>query len=360
MGETDDHNATPPAAEATEAAVKVSVCDADPPWSEYLGRHPQATLFHNPRWGVVMERAYGNRPYYLTARRGDAVVGVLPLVLQRSVLFGTHLCSIPYFDAAGILADDAEAARALTEEAGGLMEQTRAGWVELRYADPVADSLPSRTDKVTLRLRLPRDPDELWKGFDAKVRNQIRKGEREGITVDQGEAELADAFCRVYVRTMRDLGSPPHSLRFFRLVVEHFAAASRLFVARLGQEIVAASFTLTDAVATRVPWAASDWRFRSSNANMLIYWHMLKSACERGSNCFDFGRSTRDSGTYRFKRQWGAEEVPLHWHYVLPPGAAVPDVRPDSPKYRLAVAVWRRLPLGVVRALGPRLIAKLS
>ena len=340
--------------------VAITVCNADPPWSEYLGRNPQATLFHDPRWGAVMEKAYGNRPYYLTARRGDAIVGVLPLILQKSLLFGTHLCSLPYFDAAGILADNAAAAGALLAEARHLMEQTRAGWVELRYADPVADSLPSRTDKVTLRLPLPRDPDELWKGFDAKVRNQIRKAEREGIAIEQGGQELAEAFCGVYVRTMRDLGSPPHSLRFFRLVTERFAAASRLFVARLGEQVVAASFTLTDAAGTRVPWAASDWRFRGSNANMLVYWHMLKGACEGGSACFDFGRSTRDSGTYRFKKQWGAQEVPLHWHYILPPGGSVPDIRPDSPKYRLAVGLWRRLPLGVVRLLGPRLIAKLS
>jgi len=78
------------------------------------------------------------------------------------------------------------------------------------------------------------------------------------------------------------------------------------------------------------------------------------------SGCFDFGRSTRDSGTYRFKAQWGAKEVPLYWCYILRPGDKIPDLRPESPKYRLATALWRRLPVGIARLIGPRIIAKLS
>jgi len=142
--------------------------------------------------------------------------------------------------------------------------------------------------------------------------------------------------------------------------VQHLGPAVRFFVVRSGRRPVAASLTLTDRHAIRVPWAGSDWRVRALCANMLLYSSMLEDACRRGAACFDFGRSTRDSGTYRFKTQWGAEEVPLFWHYLLPPGGKVPDLRPDSRKYRLMVAVWRRLPVAVARLLGPRIIAKLS
>jgi len=342
------------------AAAAVTVSGACPSWEDYLGRHPGATLFHDPRWGEVMREAYGNDAYYLTARRGGEVVGVLQVVLQKSLLFGTHLSSLPYMDAAGILADDTAATDALVAEVRRLMDDVGAKWVELRHVGPVTASLPSRTDKVTLRLRLPSDAGVLWGAFTPKVRNQVRKGERGGLAVEEGGRELLEVFHRVYARTMRDLGSPPHSLRFFRVVAEHFAEAVRLFVVRLEDRPIAASFTLTDDVGTRVPWAASDWRLRSLNANMLLYWHMLQSACEGGSPCFDFGRSTRESGTYRFKRQWGAEDVGLHWQYVLPVGGRVPEMRPDNPKYRFLVGVWRRLPVGVARLLGPRLMAKLS
>jgi FemAB-related protein (PEP-CTERM system-associated) len=353
-----DISASTTAGAATPCTVSVSA--EAPPWGEYLAARPEATVFHDPRWGQVMAAAYGSRPRYLTAVRDGKTVGVLPLVGQRSLLFGSHLSSLPYFDAAGMLADDAAAAEAILAQAA--LERTALGarWVELRQETPIAGSLPVRTDKVTLRLALPPDPQVLWKKLNAKVRNQVRKAQGEGQTVTLGGAELLDEFHGLYVRTMRDLGSPPHSRRFFALIAERFAAVVRIHVVRAGARPMAASLTLADAHAVRVPWAASDWRFRQSCANMLLYWSMLEEACRRAAPVFDFGRSTRDSGTYRFKTQWGAAEVPLFWHYLLPDGSEVPELRPDSPKFRLATAVWRRLPLGVARVLGPRLIAGLS
>lgn len=331
MGETVGKNeGAIPARPPTGADVTVTVGSDAPDWQTYTGRHVAATLYHAPDWGAVMKEAYGNRPYYVTACRGGSVVGTLQLVLQKSLLFGTHLCSLPYADAAGILADDAEVAKVLLAEAHRLMQETHASWVELRHEEPLGDSLHDRTDKVTLRLALPPDPDALWNSLSPKVRNQVRKAEREGVEVHDGSLELLNDFHRVYVRNMRDLGSPPHSLRFFRAVADHFSDACRVFVGRLDDQVVGASFTLTDGTGMRVPWAASDWRFRRSNANMLVYRHMLKRACERGCPRFDFGRSTRGSGTHKFKQQWGAEEVPLTWQYLLPQGKGLPEVRPTA------------------------------
>jgi serine/alanine adding enzyme len=338
----------------------VAVSTEAPDWSDYLSNRPDVTIYNDVRWGQVMAAAYGNRAYYLTASRERRTVGVLQLVTQKSLLFGSHLCSLPYFDVAGILADDKDAANAILAEARSLMAELGARWVELRQAEPLPGDAPARTDKVTLRLPLPPEPEALWKALDAKVRNQVRKGQRENLKVEEGAAELLPDFYAVYSRTMRDLGSPPHGLTFFRLILEHFAAAVRVFVVRSGDRPLAASLTLADRHAVRVPWAGSDWRVRQSCANMLLYWSMLEDACRAEPKCFDFGRSTRDSGTYRFKVQWGAKEVPLYWQYLLPAGGAMPDLRPTSPKYRLMVGLWRRLPLGVVRVLGPRIIAKLS
>jgi len=346
--------------EAAAAACAVTIAHESPDWSEYLVGRLDATIYNDVRWGQVMAAAYGNRAYYLTASRQGRTVGVLQLVAQKSLLFGSHLCSLPYFDMAGILADDKGATNALFAEARSLMVELGARWVELRQAEPLPGDVPARTDKVTLRLPLPPAPEALWKALDAKVRNQVRKGQRENLKVDQGATELLPDFYAVYARTMRDLGSPPHHERFFRLITEQFGEAVRVFVVRAGNRPLAASMTLADSRGIRVPWAGNDWRARQSCANMLLYWSMLEEACRRQAPCFDFGRSTRDSGTYRFKTQWGAKEVPLYWHYLLPDGGALPDLRPDSPKYRLATALWRRLPVGLVKLLGPCVMAKLS
>lgn len=331
-----------------------------PEWDDYLSGRPEASVFHDPRWGRVMNAAYGNGCLYLTARRGDRIVGVLQLVDKKSRLFGHYLCSLPYFDASGILAGDPETAKALLSRAGELRQEKGAQWVELRQESVLDAALPSRTDKITLWLSLPESPGDLWKALKPKVRNQVRKAEKEGLTVHRGGVELLDEFYAVYSRTMRDLGSPPHSRRFFGQIFAEFPSLTRLTLVRHRERPAAAALTLHDRQGTHVPWAGSDWRLRDLCANMLLYWSMLSDSCEQKVSRFDFGRSTRDSGTHRFKRQWGAEEVPLYWCYLLPEGAELPGLRHDSRKYAFIEACWRKLPLGIVRGLGPRIMGKLS
>lgn len=307
-----------------------------------------------------MRQAYGNMPYYLTAVRDGQPVGCLQLIHQRSLLFGSHACSIPYFDAAGVLALDSMIAGQLVRHAGQMLKPLNVQWVELRHERQIDDSLPSRTDKVTLRLTLPPTPEELWDSLKAKLRNQVRKPQQSGLTAQSGGAELVDDFFAVYSRNMRDLGSPQHSKRFFQIIADTFASVVRLYVVRQADRPVAASLTLANGQTICVPWAGSDWRISDLCGNMLLYWTMLEDSCRRGAKCFDFGRSTLDSGTYRFKKQWGAAEVQLYWHYLLPPGDVLPDLQPHSLKYRVAAAVWKRLPIPVARLLGPRIISRLS
>lgn len=338
---------------------RVEITHHDPPWRDYLQHNPHATLFHDPRWAAVMHRAYRNTPVYLTARTGDRITGVLQAVIQKSLLFGRHMCSLPYFDAAGILADDSDTARLLITEARGLLESEKLQWAECRHTSPIDETLPRKTEKITLRLTLPASEETLWKQFNPKVRNQIRKARKAGLTEIHGGENLLDDFYAVYLRNMRDLGSPPHSKRFFRLILEQFPDAAAVTVIRHAGRPLAAGFTLADRHALRVPWAAADWRERKRNANMFLYWAMLSRGCRMTAPCFDFGRSSRASGTHKFKKQWDAEEIPLYWEFLMPAGGDLPDFSSDNAKYRTFIACWKKMPLWAVRRLGPLLIGKL-
>jgi len=353
-------SATAPCGSRDDRTCSAELTTDPPAWDEYLARNPEATIYHQPAWGRVMQQAYGNQPVYLTARREGQIAGVLQLVTQQSALFGSGACSLPYFDAAGVLADDDEARKALIDRARRMLRRRHADRVELRQLAKIDPALPCRTDKVTFLLNLPDDPELLWKDLKAKVRNQIRKARRADLTAEHGRGELLGEFHEIYARNMRDLGSPPHSRRFFRLIIEAFGPAARIFVVRRRRRPLAASLTLTDTHALRVPWAGSDWRQRNLNANMLLYWSMIEHGCRSGALAFDFGRSTRESGTYRFKKQWGARETDLYWQYILPAGGRLPQLRHDSPKYKLVIACWQRLPVGAAKRLGPLIIAKLS
>ena len=88
---------------------------------------------------------------------------------------------------------------------------------------------------------------------------------------------------------------------------------------------------------------------------MLLYWHMLKCATDRGQQTFDFGRSSADAGTHRFKKQWGTEEFPAIWQYYSRHGD-VTDARPNSGKFDTMIAAWKKLPVCVTRLIGPTIV----
>ena len=89
---------------------------------------------------------------------------------------------------------------------------------------------------------------------------------------------------------------------------------------------------------------------------MRMYWEMLRRSLEGGARAFDFGRSSVDSGTHKFKAQWGAEPVQLNWEYQLLTPGELPNVSPANPKYQFAIALWQKLPLSVTTRVGPMIV----
>ena len=327
-------------------------------WDQFVERHPEASGYHLTAWRSIFEDVFGHRTLNLSAMRDDRVVGILPLVEFRSRLFGRFAVSLPFVNQGGVVADDEEAARRLVDRA---IEEARSrglDHIELRHERRCFPDLADKQHKVSMRLRLPDTSEALWNQLDRKVRNQIRKAEKSGIVASGGGAELMDAFYDVFAENMRDLGTPVYPRAFFASVMERFPARTRIHVVRLGEEVVASSLTVAWRDSIEVPWASSLRRHRDKSPNNLLYWAMLQQAIADRRRVFDFGRSTPNEGTYHFKSQWGAEPGPMHWEYWLASGA-LPDQSPANPKYRAAIAVWRRLPLWVSNRVGPHLVRHL-
>jgi FemAB-related protein (PEP-CTERM system-associated) len=323
-------------------------------WDAFVSGCPDASGYHEWTWRRVFERAFGHECVYLYARdAGGAVAGVLPLVEIRSMLFGRTLTSLPFLNYGGVLAASDDIARALVDEAAALAKSRRCRHVELRHIGRRFEDLPCRQHKVTMRLVLA---EGLWERLDRKARNQVRKAQKSDLTVERGGAELLDAFYTVFARNMRDLGTPVYAKKFFAEVLAACGDRARIIVVRLKDAPIAAGFTYRTRGMVEIPWASSIRDFNALCPNHLLYWHALETAVAEGVEVFDFGRSTPGEGTFKFKEQWGAEPVALHWEYWLAHGGDVPDQSPKNPKYRLAIETWKRLPLQVANMLGPRIV----
>lgn len=311
----------------------------------------------DPRWLKAICEGLNHKPYFVTALRGKHVVGGLPLALTQSLLFGRHLVSLPYVNWSGVLADDAQTARALVDRAAKLANELEVRYLELRHERPLTHEKLDHcsTNKVHMRLPLPSESDRLWSQFKPKVRNQIRKAGKKDLTIHWGGAELLSEFYRVFSVNMRDLGTPVYGRRLFQSILSAFGADAELCVVRLDRRPVAAAILVHAGGVTEVPSASSLRRSNHTNANMLMYWRLLRRAIERGSHTFDFGRSSADSSTYRFKKQWGAVPHASAWQYYLRQGEAN-QLRLDSGKFDLAVRLWRRLPVWLTRLVGPSIV----
>ena len=326
-------------------------------WDRYLANHPEGTNYHRYGWRQVLTESFGHDSHYLAARDScGALRGLLPLVHLKSRLFGSVLVSLPFVNYGGILTDTPEAAEALLAEAAGLRNRLGAAHVELRHLREMPLALACRRHKVTMLLHLKADPDSQWRRFNAKLRNQVRKAEKSGLTTRWGGAELLDDFYTVFVRNMRDLGTPVYTRRLFEAVLSAFPETSRIICVYRERNVIAAGFASWYRDTLEIPWASSNRDFKALCPNNLLYWEAIRYAIEGGFRTFDFGRSTPGEGTYKFKEQWGAMPHPLFWQYALRPGGSLPDVSVDNPKYALAIRAWQRLPLWVTRFAGPPIV----
>jgi FemAB-related protein (PEP-CTERM system-associated) len=329
-------------------------------WDAFVAAHPDRSHYHRSGWASVIRDAFRQRPLYRLARCEGRIEGVLPLVAFAHPLFGRYLVSLPFLNRGGILSATPRARDALLAEARSLVDVTRSRFCELRHVRGIDPSLPARETKVSMALDVRTGRDLLWRAIGPKVRNLVRKAERSGLTVREGDpATDLDAFYDVFASNMRELGTPVYTRRFFRECFRIFPRDLRLSVVEREGRVVAGGICVRESDFTEIHWAASDHRELAHSPNMLLYWDCIGHAADHGVAAFCFGRSTVDSGPYRFKRQWGAEPTPLRWEYLLAPGQALPSLNPDSPKFRLATRVWRRLPLPVTRWLGPPIVRHL-
>ena len=308
---------------------------------------------HLYEWRHVLENAYGLKTFYLVITHHSEWVGILPLALVPG--FGGHgAVSIPYCNYGGFLvAKDPDSIpvrkAALSFLAGKGIHQLEVR--ELSYTGNV-----SLSEEVTLILELPASKVLLWKNIGNKVRNQVRKAERAELEVQWGRQQASDLY-EVYADNMGRLGTPVHARAFMDEILASFGDDADILTVRLQGRAIAAMMVLKYSDTWINPIASSLVEFRHLNPNMILYWEALQQATAAGAYHFDFGRSKRDSGTYKFKRQWGAMEVPLNYHSYQN-GVRISSASTDiyrGHKAEMFAKVWSMLPGRVQRLLGPKI-----
>ena len=373
-------------------------------WNSYLSQKGDASLYHKAEWQRVITTAYGHAPLFFLATQCNAdvgvtllgegdkaqhpdsgitprsgrlsgrkthglpVVGVLPVIQLKSMLFGNTLFSMPFFDMGGVVADSTQVESDLLAAVVEIGSKRRVGAIELRQTQPLScleenhgKDLPGhprvsvRHDKVRMLLKLPPSAQELMQSFKSKLRSQIRKPSKEGLYAEVGGKGLIDDFYRVFSINMRDLGSPVHSKLLFRAVLDEFSDEARIVMVYRDREPMAGSLVIGFKSVLENPWASSLRKYSRLSPNMLLYWAMLEYACDHGYQYFDFGRSTPSEGTFKFKEQWGASPHQLYWYTIHLKNSDKNENAIKKSKFDRAIEYWKQLPLPVANFIGPKI-----
>ncbi|MBN1555982.1 MAG: FemAB family PEP-CTERM system-associated protein [Phycisphaerae bacterium] len=321
-----------------------------------MRKFPGAKLCHLWAWGQMVQRVSRHRSYYLVARQGQEIWGVLPLSHVKSRLFGNRLISVAYGNYGGILGSEA-AREPLFQQAVALAETLHCESIEFRNQDPLPFDLQLRTDKVCMRLPLLPDPEELWNSFskDSGIRKRVRKAEKSGITASSGRLELLDTFYSLYTLRMHQLGTPAYSKLLIRCILEFFPENSRIFLAFLDGKVIAGKLLLFFNHSVEAFYGVSLVEYNTLCSTHLLHWTAMQEFCRSGYTWFDFGRSTVGGGPYEFKKKWGTQETTLHWQYWVRPGHEISSLSPSNPRYQRKIEAWKKLPLWMARFLGPHI-----
>lgn len=375
--------ASPPESRATvlsDPQIRIeTLTSADGPeardWDDFVRRSPDATFFHGLGWRRTVERCFGLTPHYLVARRESRegsgnpiasviapVAGVLPLFEIKSLLFGHALVSLPFAIGGGAAAEDADAARALLRHAEALADRLRVDYLELRSERPADPALPTKDLYVTFRADLRQPEEALLRRMERKRRQMMSYAGKAGFEARTAGPEALPLFYELFAESMRRHGTPVYPRRFLAEILrQHPDETNLFFVYQDGKPLAGVLNLLRNGVL--MPFYAGAARparngERPRGVDDFLYLALMRWGRERGFHTFDFGRSKRGTGAYKFKARWGMDEVPLAYQYHLVRAREVPNVSPANPRYAAAIAAWRRLPLPLTKLLGPMIVRR--
>lgn len=331
-------------------------------WDAFVNDHQQGTFCHLVGWKTVIEQGAGQHCPYLVAKQDGEIVGVLPLTVKKHFLFGKALISNMFCVYGGALTADETVAVTLYEHAWSFAQDHQLPVLELRADVPEAvkdASWDTATGSATFNRQLAATDDEQLLMIPRKQRAVVRKSLKNNLSTNWvGDT---DTFYDLYARSVLALGTPVFPKKLFAALASVFgdAVQVQLTLGPDGRPVASLmSFYFNQTV---MPYYAGGSAFvRPLGAHDFMYYNLMLHARERGCSIFDFGRSKVDSGPYKFKKNWGFEPTPLHYCSRIAPGAAQPNLSQQAGPFATLSKVWKKLPLGVSKILGPPLARHLG
>ncbi len=327
-------------------------------WDAFVRDDPNGTFYHLSGWRRLIGDVLGHPVFYLYVERAGRIEGVLPLARIRSWLFGDALISLPFLVYGGPVARSAEAMESLIDYSVRLAESLGVDHLELRNQAKVPGDWVTKEIYATFRKSIDPEPDKNLLAIPRKQRAMIRKGIKAGL-----KAEIDDDTDRLYSAMLvckRNLGTPFFGSAWLRAIKKEFGDEAEITTITHESRTVCSVMSFRYGNEILPYYGGGGELARDLKGNDFMYWAVMERACRDGVEVFDYGRSMKGSGAFRFKKHWGFEPTPLHYQFRLVNAESLPNLNPANPRYRLLINTWKQLPLPIAGMIGPPIARRLG
>jgi lipid II:glycine glycyltransferase (peptidoglycan interpeptide bridge formation enzyme) len=334
-------------AEVAPVALAAVEYTAGDEWDALVAAHPRGQLLQRWAWGEL-KGAFGWRPLRLGIVASDDPRRVAAAQVLVRPFKGFSVCYVPR---GPMFSGDAALDNALLHLLRRVARRRRAFFLRLEPSvlegDPRADALHSRLQlagyrvapplqpRTSMHLDLGPEPDRLFAAFSKGHRADVRRAERNGVSVRVGEtAADLDSFYRIMEATTARANFGIHSRDYYRQAWELFGQDARLLIAsRPDAGDVAAFLVFASGQEGQYMYSGSTAEGLKSGANHLLQWHAIRWVREHGCARYDLWGVPEELGAmlaspaeereqieeqakahplygaYRFKKGWGGDLV---------------------------------------------------
>ena len=322
----------------------------------------KSKIYHLYQWGTLINKAHGLKLVYLREEKG-----VLPLALVKSFIFGNRLISLPFADYGGPCASDEETVKKLILRAEEEARNLKVDFLEIRT--PPDEKLFSlfeklgfkrRDDYFTFLIDLNRGLEESWKAIGVKNRNMVGRARKSGVKIIKAKNKSdLKIFYRLYLETMKRLGSPPQPFIFFETIWDLFYHKNLLIpLAVFNNRYIAGGLFFLHQDIVHHSYSCSSKKNFIPGTNNLILWYVIEWAMGHGFKCLDLGRTRPGAGNVNFKKRWGGKPTSLPYFYKF----YKKEIKErDEVKYKKWSDLWAKyLPQCLANHIGPWLIKQIG
>jgi CelD/BcsL family acetyltransferase involved in cellulose biosynthesis len=337
-------------------------------WDQFVQNIPESRFCQ--LYGYAQAAAtYGYGSRHIAFLQDDQILAVLPAAKAASLFFGRKLVSQPFSEYGGMLlsprATDSDVAEIFVL-ARELLAHDQLPVLELHGA---ASLSRERRETHLIRANLRRNAvldlspslDELWNDvLSRQVRKAVRKAEHSDLHVWQecNPTAIKNRFYPLYLQSMKRLGVPPHSVKYFLRCCSGLGDRMAIFWAARNSRPIAALMGFRCGDRVNITSTASDETAWECRPNDLLHWSYIRWAKEENLRYFDFG-SVRYAGQTQFKKKWGCS-FDEDSYYFLPSAESnrsrTRSFETSGRTMKSAARIWSSLvPKLVGRAIGPTL-----